>query len=419
MNLAKLSFKYLQYKPLSTFLNILLFTFGISIITVLLLFSNQLEDRLSSSSKGIDLVVGAKGSPLQLILCNIFHADFPTGNISLLEAEKLSRNRQVKNTIPLALGDSYNGYRIVGTIFGYVELYQASLRTGVWNNNNLEVTLGSKVADELGMTIGSAFESQHGLSTEGHSHEDNSFIVTGIMNPTQTVLDNLIITNIQSIWKVHDKIDENADTIPQDFGNDSFDLIESRLIPGYHFTDSTVEITSILIEFRSPMGALQLPRYVNTQTNMQAASPAFETARLFSLVGVGVDVVQGFAFIVIFIAALSIFIALFNALKERKYDLAIMRTMGASRSKLFRSILLEGLWITLLGSLFGFLLGHLTVEMIKIILPQASQSGITGFTFIIEEIWVFGASLVLGILAAIIPATQVFKTDISRTLASG
>jgi len=387
---------------------------------MLLLFSSQLEDRLSNSSKGIDLVVGAKGSPLQLILCNIFHADFPTGNISLLEAEKLTRNRQVKNTIPLALGDSYDGYRIVGTTPKYTELYEASLQTGEWNNGDLEVTLGSKVAIELGMTTGSTFESQHGLSMDGHSHEDNSFIVTGILNPTQTVLDNLIITNIQSIWKVHDKfMGHDADTIALEIRNDSIDLKESRLIPGYQLKDSTVQITSVLIEFRSPMGALQLPRYVNTQTNMQAASPAFETARLFSLVGVGVDVVQGFAFIVIFIAALSIFIALFNALKERKYDLAIMRTMGASRSKLFRSILLEGLWITLLGSLFGFLLGHLTVEMIKIVLPQASQSGITGFTVMIEEFWVFGASLILGILAAIIPALQVFKTDISRTLASG
>ena len=115
MNLLKLSGSYIKTKPLNTLLNIVLLALGIAIITVLLLASKQVEKSLTQNSRGIDLVVGAKGSPLQIILSSIFHIDYPTGNIPLSEAKQLSRNRLIKNTIPLSLGDSYQGYRIVGT----------------------------------------------------------------------------------------------------------------------------------------------------------------------------------------------------------------------------------------------------------------------------------------------------------------
>ena len=135
MNLFLLVWSYLKSKPLNTALNIFLLALGIAVVTILLLFNNQLQEKISANAKGIDLVVGAKGSPLQLILCSVFHIDFPTGNIKLSEAEKVVRHRMVKNAIPLALGDSYNGYRIVGTNHAYAELYKATLASGVWWKN--------------------------------------------------------------------------------------------------------------------------------------------------------------------------------------------------------------------------------------------------------------------------------------------
>src|SRR5688572_7096024 len=119
MNLFILVWNYLKARPLNTALNIMLLSLGIAVITILLLFNNQLQQKISENARGIDLVVGAKGSPLQLILCNIFHIDFPTGNINLKEAEKITRNRMVKQAIPLALGDSYQGFRIIGTTLAY------------------------------------------------------------------------------------------------------------------------------------------------------------------------------------------------------------------------------------------------------------------------------------------------------------
>src|SRR6185436_2529910 len=118
-------------------------------------------------------------------------------------------------------------------------------------------------------------------------------------------------------------------------------FIPSPLVPSVAKGDSVREVTSVLLQYRSPMAAVQLPRLINSQSSLQAASPAFETARLFSILGVGVEVLMSFAYVLILISGLSIFIALYNSLKERRYDLAIMRSMGASRTKLFVIILLE------------------------------------------------------------------------------
>ena len=191
----------------------------------------------------------------------------------------------------------------------------------------------------------------------------------------------------------------------------------SPLVPSVLKGDSTLEITSVLLQYRSPMGAIQLPRQINSGSNLQAASPAFETARLFSILGVGIDILMAFAYVLILISALSIFIALYNSLKERRYDMAILRSMGASRGKLFVSILLEGGLLTFMGSLIGLLMGHFAVLILASVMPGIQKSGISGLVFYPEEWIILAASLLLGLACALIPAIQAYRTDISRVLA--
>src|SRR5690606_10934616 len=186
MSILVLVWSYLKARPLNTALNIVLLSLGISVITVLILVGNQLEQKIERQSKGIDLVVGAKGSPLQLILCSVFHIDFPTGNINLAEAERLAKNRFVKKAIPMALGDSYEAFRIVGTTHDYPALYDAELATGHWWKKSMEVTLGAAVAQRTGKAPGDTFTSSHGLTSGGHAHEERPFVVSGILKPTHT-----------------------------------------------------------------------------------------------------------------------------------------------------------------------------------------------------------------------------------------
>ena len=410
MNLIALSWNYIKAKPLNMLLNMLLMGLGISIILVLILLSSQLENNLSKNKRGIDLVVGAKGSPLQLILANVYHIDFPTGNIKLSEAKDLSRNRLIAQTIPLALGDNYRGFRIVGTNHDYVKLYEASIAQGELWKNNLDVVLGAKVAEELKVKIGDRFYGAHGLSVADMDHDEIAYHIVGVLEKNNSVIDNLILTNIESVWAVHEHEDEHDDThgLPQ---------IGSAYETGFPEGDEAAEITSMLVKFRSPMGAVTLPRTINANTNMQAASPAFETQRLFSLLGIGVDLLKAFAGIIIIIAGLSIFISLYNALKDRRYDLAIMRSLGASKTKLFFHVILEGVIITFLGGILGFLLGHGLTEFLAGMYEKSDDIGLTGLVFVNQELLVMLISIGIGVIASLIPAINAYKTDISEVLA--
>lgn len=412
MNLFILSVKNVLAKPLSSLLSVILFGFGVSIIISILLVSSFLKNEISNNAQGIDLVVGAKGSPLQIILASIFHIDFPTGNISLQDAHNLTKNRLVASAIPLSLGDSYKGYRIVGTTLAYPQLYEAEIEEGSWFDGEMTASIGASVAIELGIQIGDELKSAHGLADGTGGHEEHPFSVVGIMKPTGTVLDQLILVSISSVWGVHSSHVEHDHEAEDSLTHEKVRL--KRL--GLEVTNEQLEkedITSLLIKYRSPMAAVQLPRIVNGTSNLQAASPPYETARLFNIIGVGVEVVNILGFVIVVLSATSVFIALFNSLKERKYELAIMRSMGATRGKIFRLILAEGLVLTLIGSLLGFGLAHIGFSILSSSLEQI-QAG--GMFFVEDEYFVMAGSLVVGIFASIIPALLAYNSDISETL---
>ncbi len=414
MNIFLLGLKNVLAKPLSTLLSTLLFGFGVCVIITILLTSAFLKNEISKHAEGIDLVVGAKGSPLQIIFASIFHIDFPTGNISLQDADNLTKHRLIASAIPLSLGDSYEGYRIVGTTQNYAELYETTLRKGKWFDQKMTATIGANVSRNLGIDPGDELESTHGLIDGGGDHAERPFKVVGVFNPSGSVIDNLILVSVQSVWEVHGHDEEkehNENTHQHDL------VLLDRL--GIRVTKAQLEnedITSILVKYRSPMAAVQLPRIVNNTSNLQAASPTYETSRLFNLIGVGVEVINILGLVIITLSAVSVFIALINSLKERKYELAIMRSMGAPRLKLFTLILIEGMILTVFGSAFGLGLAHLGFATLMAFFGQFQTNGLF---FVTNEYYVMGGSVIVGIFASIIPAALAYRSDISETLAKG
>jgi putative ABC transport system permease protein len=179
------------------------------------------------------------------------------------------------------------------------------------------------------------------------------------------------------------------------------------------------ELTALLIQYSSPLAAAVLPRYVNANSAMQAASPAYETARLFTIIGVGVDVLRGFALVLILSAGLSVFIALYNALEERRYDLAIMRALGATPRRLMALLLFEGLLLAVLGAIVGLALGHLLTELLGLALKRANQPEVTGWVWHPGELWLIALAVVVGVIAALLPAWRAYRADIAGTLARG
>lgn len=428
MNSFRLSLKSIAEKPLSAFLNVMLVAFGVGIITVLLLVTDQLENKLSSNSKDIDLVVGAKGSPLQLILSSVYHVDFPTGNILKKDADALAKNPMVKRAVPLAMGDNFEGNRIIGTDTSFAGLYGLKIKEGRFWQKDFEVTVGAEVASAHQLKIGSRFYGAHGLVSNADVHRNRAYTVTGILQPQGNVTDHLVLTTIPSVWIMHELFyDKNGNLIKQEAehhheegGHHDEHEHEDVPEPGQPmlYSSGQPEITSMLIQYRSPMAVVMFPRMVNQSTAMQAASPAMESARLFSLVGVGIDTLQWLAILIMLISALSLFISLYQNLKERRYDMAIIRTLGASRFKLMTIILLEAMLIVLFGCVLGVIAGHTAVEIIGQN-QDSAQAKITGGVLLDTEIYILGGSLLIGLIAGIVPAIQAYQTNISKTLAKG
>lgn len=483
MNLFKLSLSYLRRRKLNALLNVLLLALGIATIVVLLLFSRQVERGLTQNAQGIDAVVGATGSPIQLILSSVYHMDAPTGNISVEDARPIMQHPMVKAAIPLALGDSYRGYRIVGSTPAYPAHYGGEVAEGRLWEASMEAAVGAEVARQEELRVGDEIVSSHGLTAGGAAHGDQPMTIVGVLEETGTVLDRLVLTSVETVWDMHAHEGEHEEgeehgahegEAHADEGEPHGDGHETHAEEEHHSEDRHAEdeahqgeasaddmgaaaptmtatppsgvppmgampmqrppggasagegalatdreYTALLITYGSPIAAATFPRYVNTQTDLQAASPAFETTRVLSLLGVGLDAIRAFGVILIFAAALGVFIALLGAMKERQYDLAMMRTLGASRGTLLRHVLLEGVALAGAGAVLGLVLGHVAAGVLGAWLGEAQQVEMTGLAFAPAELWLLALAVGVGLVAALLPAVQAYRVDIARTLARG
>ena len=410
MNIFKLSLKNIFNKPLSSTISLALLILGIGIISLLLQLNTLIKDQMDNNLKGIDMVVGAKGSPLQLILSSVYHIDSPTGNISLAEAEKISKNRMVGSSIKLLYGDNFKGYRIVGAEKKFIELYNGKIKKGKNLSKPFEVLVGSKVYSKLKIDIGDDLISSHGLRETGESHDDQSFKVVGLLEPSNSVIDQLIITLPQSVWDVHgnhdhEEVHEHDHEEEHEHDHDKEHQHDDR------------EITAMLIKFKSPMNIIQFPRQINETTNLQAAVPSYEISRLFKLFGFGIETLSYLAYLIIIVSGFSLFINLFNSMRERKYEMALIRTLGASRLQLSTMIIFESIILTISGFILGLLFSRFGVMFVSSLMEESINYNLSSFKILNEEYWLLLLSVIIGLMASLIPAVQVYKMNISKILA--
>ncbi|WP_350286296.1 FtsX-like permease family protein [uncultured Croceitalea sp.] len=440
MKLGYLAFRNMVSKPLNLLLSLLLLLLSVSLVTFVLQLSQQLGGQLSKNIAPFDMVVGAKGSPLQLVLSAVLHIDAPTGNIKLEEVTTLQKHPFVQTAIPVSYGDNYKGFRILGTEYGYLDRYNAELSEGILYNSPFEVVAGSNVAQRLGIKVGDSFISSHGLAAgSSETHDEHPFIVKGILKPTGAVVDQLLITSLESIWKAHDhgEVDshDTDDTNQEehleedghhrenerheedeDEHHGEHEHHEDTLETSHHEHDTEKEITALLVKFKSPLGMIQLPRFINENTSMQAALPGFEIQRLMGLLGSGVQTINGIALAILLVSVLSIFISLLKTIRERKQELALLRTYGLRTGQLFGLALLEGLFLAFIGFALGWLLGRLGVWGVSKYM-QASY----GYALNVKgpelfELFLLGLILILAILATLLASRSIFRLNVAKTL---
>ena len=415
MNIFKLSFKNIFHKPVGTILSIVLLTLAVGIISILIHVNSSIENQMNNNLKGIDMVVGAKGSPLQLILSSVYHVDSPTGNISLADAKSIINNRMVKNSTKLSFGDNHKGFKIVGTEKSFLELYNCNIENGrVWEKS-LEAVVGKKAAEILELNVGDEFTSTHGLGDYGESHEDSEFKVVGILEYSGSVADQLILTSIESVWDIHKEHDHDHDEEHDHDHDEEHDHDHDE--EHNHGDDDEKEITSILIKFDSPMNIISFPRYINEETNMQAAVPSYEISRLFKIFGIGLETLTYLAYLIMFVSGLSLFLNLLNSLRERKYEMALIRTIGGTKIQTSLMLFYESVILCIIGFFGGIILSRIGILVTSNLLEESLNYSISMPIFLSsQELILLIFSISIGIISCIIPAFNVYKMNISKTL---
>lgn len=447
----KLTWANLVARPLPTFLTIATLASAVALISIMMQFSNHTSERLERDLAGVDLVVGAKGSPLQLILSSLIHVDIPTGNIPLSEAQAIMKAPLTKMSVPLALGDSFRGFRIVGTNEKYLDLYQANLAEGrIWEKSQ-QVVIGSEVSRQLDMQMGQQFVGAHGLSFSGedlHTHDHVIYEVVGILEPQASIIDQLILTPVDSVWDAHaghaaddhehdheghdheghdheegphnhEEHDHGEDAHDHDHEGHDHDHDSAALANLETMPPGNQEITALLVQYSSPIAAVSMPREINERSGLQAAAPATEIARLYNLSSGLTDAAKLLAIIMTFIGGLSIFVAFSNAAVHKVYDIALLRAMGAKPRDVFIQQIFEGIIASFFSGVLGIGLAHSLLVIAAATYDPLAVFGLNGSVFYSNELYLLFGTILVGVAAAVWPAVNSYRIDPMLLLKGG
>ncbi len=428
MTLWGIAWGYLWNRKFTTFLTILSVALAVALISSVLTLREETRKRFEEEGQAFDLVVGAKGSPLQLVLSSVYFMDNPTGNIPYSVYEQIQNDKEyVQSAYPIALGDNFQGFRIVGTdasLFQHKwispitaeERNPFKIKEGRVFERPFEVVLGALVARETGLKIGDTFISSHGFIKlpevlGGHDHTQNPYTVVGIFDSSNSPFDRAIFTSVESVWEIHGEHNESEPK--QEHDNQSAEDIKYE----EWGKDPRSMITAVLVQLQSPALRFQYREMIRESTVAMSATPVEEVSKLFEqFLGTAKTVLLAVGYLVVIISALSIMIGLYLAIIQRRRDLAIMRALGASRVEIFGSVLIEAFWVTALGIGTGYLLGGVISRIVGYYLSQKYGLSITSFILTTEHITSFATVAVVGLLAGIIPAWQAYKRNIARDL---
>ena len=370
----------------------LLMILGMTIITVSILVNQITKDTFNKNNPNLDVIVGAKGSPLQLVLSSIHHIDIPTGNISYKNAKNIIKHPAIKFGVPISLGDNFQNFRIVGTEKKFFKLYNAQIETGSIWRKPMQSVIGFNVANSTKLKIDKFFVGSHGLIDTGDVHAEQPYKVVGVLKKTGTILDNLIITSLDSVWLLH---------------SNKNDIKNSR---------DSLEVTALLLKYKNKTSAFSFPRLINRNTNMQAASPNLEISKLFKLTGEAHKAINYLSILIVSLSFAGILFTLLNNISERRYDLAILRTLGFSKEKIFSIILIEGMTISFLGSFIGLIFGGIVYKSIEYFSLLGKNIIAGQFELIYELIVVWLIILIISFVACLIPCIKAYKQNIRSTL---
>lgn len=434
MTLLLLGVRFIQQRRIVFLLTALSIAAGTALVVGILLLHTASEQAFSQKDTGYEVIVGAKGSPLQLVLHTMFYIGTPVGNIPHNLADKLLSDKRVKHALPMVFGDNVQGYKVVGTtgqffdIFEYRKKRTVTVQRGERFRQNYEAVIGSEVAAKTGLQIGSKVTMAHGMHEDGALHEHRAVVITGILAPTHTALDRGVFTTMETVWDAHYReyreqqreaealLEEEDEAESEHVGGEHHHhAAEDDDIPEGIPNDFTT-ITAIAVQLKSPIFFESFVRAVNEGTTAQAALPVREIAGLFAVVGNINGVLLALSWSVVIVGAFSMFIAMYTSLHERRREVAILRALGAHRRTVFALVVAEAAITGALGALAGICIAHLILLFTAPYVQATIGVPLAAGNFYGFEGTVVAGVVGLAVVVAVVPAAQVYKVDVANSL---
>lgn len=403
MTAITLAFAYLRRRWGQAILSVLVGALGIAAVATATAGLDALPDAAERSWGGADLVVGPKGSALDLVLCCALHISDPRGLVSEKAAMQAATNPLVRVAAPIALGDNVNGLRIMGTTPAILAVYRAQIATGrVWTKP-LEAVLGAQAARMLRFKLGDSFIGAHGLAAGGELHSQFPYKVVGILAPTGSVLDRLVLTDIETVRYIHRKHAED-------------EAAETGVTATYvNLPDAA---TAVVASYKTPVAALLVPRLIEADPALSAASPSFEIARVMSYLRPLTIAATALGILLVIIAAAGAAASLMATMNARTKDLALLRALGAGPIAIALVAFAEAAMIVLAALLVGLGLGEFLLYAMGKVL--AARTGLLLEPHLNMEIvgYLLAGAALTAIVAALFPAIRAAQTPIEELLQS-
>lgn len=431
MNLFTIAWKSIRQRALSSSLTALSVALGVALMVTVLVINSVVTQMFSQSATGFDLVIGAKGSPMQLVLNTIYFMDRPIENLPYKEYLKYKKHKQVEHAIPFALGDSTDDgrFRIVGTIPEYFEIeYIPGKRFRFQSGHTLQqpfdAVVGARAAKGKSWKVGDTFSIAHGGNVNDVHAE--KFTVAGILEPTGTPTDRAVFIDLNAFYLIpgHEKPLDEALEREQEFAKAAGKEVQDK-VPAAHLkegaggglSDDQKEVTAILLQMKSTIMAIMMKTKVNEGPYAQAVNPIEQISKLLrDIVGNVKTMLVVMTSLIIVVSGVSIFVSIYNSLSERRREIAVMRALGARRGSVFSIIVAESVLLCTGGGLLGLLLGHGLVFLASPIVEQRSDVLINPWAFDPMELVLLPALIVLAAIIGLGPGLSAYRTDVAKGL---
>lgn len=430
MSLLKMAWRNLMNRPVQTLITSLVVSIGVAMTLSIMMLSDGIKAGIVRASEPFGMIVGSKGSANQLVFNTIFMMDNPLSNIPRSYYESLQKDPRVVQAVPFALGDNYDGFRIVGTSADFFNLKGRpadppyfQLAAGSIFRQSFEAVIGAKVAQSTGLKLGDRFVSAHGVAraVEPDEHEEHPYTVVGILRPVSAPSDQGIYVSMDSYWIGHEHEHEEeheagAASVP---AGHAAGTAASTGVSEPHDDEEEDDlahgVTAALIQPHSYMDLMQLYQQINQTQIAQAVFPGQVIAKIFDMMGSGEQLLKYISIVVLGVAGLTVVLALYGSALERRRTIAILRAIGAGRMAMVVMVLLESLLVVGLGCLGGALLGcGLGLALAHYISSQLSIAIFLQFQW--ELVTVLAAMAALGLAAGIVPAVSAYRTETARYL---